>query len=157
MRALAIVSFFGLGLAACNETPAPTVPTGPVPDTVSPKESPMQYKVLSDVVNTQANTVEYHVLVADQPKHDDVEQLLKFLYRHLMTRREPTPGSMEADVYSNEAQYKTPPRSPIASVTQKSGELGLRQQGAARVLAAGERGAGAGHRQGLEAGAQGRA
>src|SRR5678815_4233260 len=120
MRGAAIV----LSLLACNESSQPAQPTGPVAETVSPKDSPMQYKVLADEVNTQANTVEYHVLVADQPKHDDVEQLLKFLYRHLMTRREPQPSSLEADVYSNEAQYKTPPRSPIASVTQKSGELG---------------------------------
>jgi hypothetical protein len=120
MRGLALMMILTAG---CNETPAPQS-SGPVADTVSPKESPMQYKVLADTTNTQANTVEYHVLVADQPKHDDVEGLLKFLYRHLMTRRDPPPASMEAHVYSNEAQYKTPPRSPIASVTQKSGELG---------------------------------
>src|SRR5512143_4155890 len=108
MRCAAIV----LSLLACNETTQqPAQPSGPVAETVSPKDSPMPYKVLADEINTQANTVEYHVLVADQPKHDDVEQLLKFLYRHLMTRRETTPSSMEADVYSNEAQYKTPPRS----------------------------------------------
>src|SRR3954469_20821280 len=118
MRALALLLLVG-----CNETPQSAQPSGPVADTVSPKESPMQYKVLADTVNTQANTVEYHVLVADQPKHDDVEGLLKFLYRHLMTRREPQPSSIEAHVYSNEVQFKTPPRSPIASVTQKSGEL----------------------------------
>src|SRR5579859_1760624 len=124
MRVALVYFCIALSLLACNETPQPAQPTGPVAETVSPKDSPMQYKVLADEVNTQANTVEYHVLVADQPKHDDVEQLLKFLYRHLMTRREPQPSSLEADVYSNEAQYKTPPRSPIASVTQKSGELG---------------------------------
>jgi hypothetical protein len=64
------------------------------------------------------------VLVADQPKHDDVEQLLKFLYRHLMTRRDPAPSALFAYVYSNEAQYKTPPRSPIATVLQKAGDMG---------------------------------
>ncbi len=111
-------------LAACNESPQSGQPTGPVAETVSPKDSPMPYKVLADEVNTQANTVEYHVLVQDQPKHDDVEQLLKFLYRHVMTRREPQPASLAAAVYSSESQFKTPPRSPIASVTQKTGELG---------------------------------
>src|SRR5258708_1030241 len=123
MRGLAIVvGFVWLFLvAACNETTQTAQPSGPVAETVSPKDSPMPFKVLADIINTGANTVEYHVLVADQPKHDDVDQLLKFLYRHLMTRREPAPSSLEADVYSNEAQYKTPPRSPIASVTQKSG------------------------------------
>jgi hypothetical protein len=121
MRALAFVAF----LAACNETTQqPAQPTGSVAETVSPKDSPMPYKVLADQIDVAANTVEFHVLVQDQPKHDDVEQLLKFLYRHMMTRREPAPSSLEADVYSNESQYKTPPRSPIASVTQKSGELG---------------------------------
>src|SRR5262245_19098018 len=103
MRALAFV----LVLGACPDTTQPAQPTGPVAETVSPKDSPMPYKVLADQVNTAANTVEYHVLVQDQSKHDDVEQLLKFLYRHLMTRREPLPASLEADAYSNEAQYKT--------------------------------------------------
>jgi hypothetical protein len=122
MRALVLC---GLLAVACNESsqPAPES-SGPVAETVSPKDSPMQYKVLADEVNTQANTVEYHVLVADQPKHDDVDGLLKYLYRHLMTRREPQPATLAAYVYSNESQYKTPPRSPIASVAQKPGELG---------------------------------
>jgi hypothetical protein len=129
MRALALglfatVSLFVFGGTACNETPQPAQPTGPVAETVSPKESPMQYKVLADEVSTQANTVEYHVLVADQPKHDDVQKLLEFMYRHLMTRREPEPATLNGYVYSNEAQYKTPPRSPIASVSKKQGEMG---------------------------------
>jgi hypothetical protein len=120
MRALALV----LLLASCNNESAPAAPAGPVAETVAPKDSPMQYKVLADDVNTQANTVEFHLLVADQPKHDDVEKLLKFVYRHLMTRREPQPSSLAGYVYTNESQYKTPPRSPVASVIQKSGELG---------------------------------
>src|SRR5690349_18796314 len=115
MRALALV----LLLVACNNEQTPAAPGGPVAETVAPKDSPMQYKVIADEVNTQANTVDYHILVADQPKHDDVEKLLKFVYRHLMTRREPQPSSVAAYVYTNEAQYKTPPRSPVASVIQK--------------------------------------
>ncbi len=107
----------------CSETPAPTQ-TGPQPDTVSPKESPMQYKVLADENDKAANTSDYHVLIADSPKHDDVDALLKFLYRHLMTRRDPQPAAISASVYSNEAQYKTPPRSPVATVIQKSGDVG---------------------------------
>jgi hypothetical protein len=80
--------------------------------------------VLADNVDTKNNSVDFHVLVADGPKHDDVEKLLKYLYRHLMTRREPQPIALSAGVYSNESQYKTPPRSPVATVVQKSGELG---------------------------------
>jgi hypothetical protein len=64
------------------------------------------------------------VLVADQPKHDDVQKLLEYLYRHLVTRRDPEPATLSGYVYSNEAQYKTPPRSPIASVTKKQGDMG---------------------------------
>jgi hypothetical protein len=121
-RALAVV-VLGL-IVGCNSAPPAPAATGPVPDTTAAAGSPMQYKVLSDDTNVQANTAEYHVLVADQPKHDDVEALLKFLYRHLMTRRQPQPSAIVAYVYSNEAQYKTPPRSPIASVQQKSGDIG---------------------------------
>jgi hypothetical protein len=84
----------------------------------------MAYKVLADEADKAANTAEYHVLIADGPKHDDVDGLLKFLYRHLMTRKDPTPSGISASVYSNEAQYKTPPRSPIATVIQKPGDVG---------------------------------
>jgi hypothetical protein len=41
-----------------------------------------------------------------------------------MTRTETPPASLAAYVYSDEAQYRTPPRSPIASFTQKSGDAG---------------------------------
>jgi hypothetical protein len=93
-------------------------------ETTSPKDSPMQYKVLADEVNKQTNTVDYHVLLPAQPKHDEADALLKYLYRHLMTRAEPQPAGVAAYVYSDEAQYKTPPRSPVASVIQKPGDVG---------------------------------
>ena len=95
-----------------------------VGETASPKDAPMQYRVLADDVNKQNNTVEYHALLSAQPKHDEADQLLKYLYRHLMTRAEPQPAGVAAYVYSDEAQYKTPPRSPIASVVQKPGDVG---------------------------------
>lgn len=95
-----------------------------VGESASPKDSPMPYRVLADDVNKQTNTVEYHALLSAQPKHDEADQLLKYLYRHLMTRAEPQPAGVAAYVYSDEAQYKTPPRSPIASVVQKPGDVG---------------------------------
>jgi hypothetical protein len=95
-----------------------------VGETTSPKDAPMQYKVLADEVNKQSNTVEQHVLLSAQPKHDEADALLKYLYRHLMTRAEPQPAGVAAYIYSDEAQYKTPPRSPIASVVQKPGDVG---------------------------------
>ena len=95
-----------------------------VGETTSPKDSPMPYKVLADDVNKQTNTVDYHVLLSAQPKHDEADQLLKYLYRHLMQRAEPQPAGVAAYVYSDEAQYKTPPRSPVASVVQKPGDVG---------------------------------
>jgi hypothetical protein len=95
-----------------------------VGETTSPKDAPTQYKVLADEVNKQSNTVDFHVLVAQQPKHDEADALLKWLYRHLMTRAEPQPAGVAAYVYSDEAQYKTPPRSPVASVVQKPGDVG---------------------------------
>ncbi len=97
---------------------------GAVGETASPKDSPMPYRVLADEVNKQSNTVEYHALLSAQPKHDEADQLTKYLYRHLMTRAEPQPAGVAAYVYSDEAQYKTPPRSPIASVVQKPGDVG---------------------------------
>jgi hypothetical protein len=41
-----------------------------------------------------------------------------------MTRVEPQPAGVAVDVGGDEAQYKTPPRSPIASVVQKPGDVG---------------------------------
>ncbi|HXU72083.1 MAG TPA: hypothetical protein VN947_22275 [Polyangia bacterium] len=93
-------------------------------ETASPKDSPMPYKVLADNVDKATNTAEYHVLLSAPPKHDEADALLKYLYRHLMTRAEPQPAGVSAYVYSDEAQYKTPPRSPIASVVQKPGDVG---------------------------------
>jgi hypothetical protein len=93
-------------------------------ETSSPKDAPSPYRVLSDESNKQANTSEQHILVSSQPKHDDLDTLLKYLYRHLMTRQEPSPAGVAAYVYSDEAQYKTPPRSPIGTVIQKPGDVG---------------------------------
>jgi hypothetical protein len=109
---------------SCSNSTEPQGPTQPVAETTSPKDSPTAYKVLADDVNKQANTADYHVLLPAQPKHDDADALLKYLYRHLMTRREDQPAGVAAYVYSDEAQYKTPPRSPIASVIQKPGDVG---------------------------------
>ena len=115
----------GFALSGCDSTPAadPARPAGPAGETTSPADSPMKYTVLADTIDAKNNGVDFHVLVADSPKHDDVEKLLKYLYRHLMTRREPQPIALSASVYSNEAQYKTPPRSPVATAMQRSGEL----------------------------------
>ncbi len=122
-RAFACLFIMAVGCSGPSE-PAAQQPTGPVAETQSGKDSPMQYKVLADQVNKQANTVEYHALLPAQPKHDDADQLTKYLYRHLMTRFEDKPAGLAAYVYSDESQYKTPPRSPIASVVQKPGDIG---------------------------------
>jgi hypothetical protein len=113
-------------VAGCSNDTPPTPGTAAAPaggETASPADSPMKYTVLADNFDSKTNAVDFHVLVADSPKHDDVEKLLKYLYRHLMQRKEPEPTSLAASVYSNEAQYKTPPRSPIATVIRKPGEL----------------------------------
>jgi hypothetical protein len=113
-----------VSVAGCtSSTPQAAAPAAAQGETTSPKDSPQSYRVLSDEVNKAANTIEYHVLIAPS-KHDDVEKLLKYLYRHLMTRDEPAPAALAAYVYSDESQYKTPPRSPVASVVQKSGDVG---------------------------------
>jgi hypothetical protein len=114
-------------LAACTnplDEKAQKAKGGAAVETTSPRDAPMQYKVITDEVNKQTNTVEQHVLLAAQPKHDDADVLLKYLYRHLMTRFDPQPAGVAAYVYSNEAQYRTPPRSPIGSVVQKPGDVG---------------------------------
>ncbi len=123
MRLAANVLVSVLICAGCSAPPAPTAPaqTG---DTVSPKDSPLPYRVISDEINKAANTVEYHALLTGgTPKHDDMQKELEFLYRHLMLRNgEPAPAMISAYLYSDESQYKTPPRSPVGSMLVKSGE-----------------------------------
>lgn len=109
-----------LVLAGCPETP--TAPTGPAAETEAPKDSPVPYKVLKD--DTVNNAVEYHVLIAETVKHDEVQKLLEYLYRHTMTRRDAEPAAMGGFVYTSESAYATPPRTPIAQVVRKSGEMG---------------------------------
>jgi len=125
MRLIPLVLSCALASAlGCSTAPAPTAAPAASAETTSPKDSPLAYKVLQDDTNKSANTIEFHVLVADGSKHDEVEGLLKFLYRHLMQRADPPPAGVSAFVYSNESQYKTPPRSPVASMIQKPGDVG---------------------------------
>jgi hypothetical protein len=120
----ALLVVVAVGCSGSSEPATPAAPSGPAAETASPKDSPMPYKVLADQVDTKANTVDFHVLIAASPKHDDVDTLTKYLYRHLMTRTDTEPAALAAYVYSDEAQFKTPPRSPIASVIKKPGEMG---------------------------------
>ncbi len=119
-----VAALAGAGCSNPLDEKAPQQPAQAQAETSSPKDSPMAYRVLADDVNKQANTVEYHVILPAGAKHDDIDGLLKYLYRHLMTRQETQPAGVAAYVYTDEAQYKTPPRSPIASVTQKPGDVG---------------------------------
>jgi hypothetical protein len=106
-------------LAGCPSSTPPPAATG---ETESPKDSPVAYKVLKD--ETSNNSVEYHILVAETTKHDDVEGLLKYLYRHTMTRKEDQPAGVACYVYFNEAAYQTPPRTPVAQVVKKGSDPG---------------------------------
>lgn len=116
---LPIAGLVGATLVGCEQTQAPA---GPVPDTVSPKDSPVAYTVLEDA--TANNQVQYHLLVADGTPHEAVEGLLRYLYRYLMQRREDEPAGLAAYVYTTEAAYHTPPRTPVAEVVKRPSDLG---------------------------------
>ena len=122
MRRLLLAAL--LASAGCTDASAPQPAQAPQGETVSPKESPLAYKVLSDETNKSSNAVEIHVLLtAGQPKHDDLQKELEFLYRHLTLRNgDPPPTQISAYVYSDETQYKTPPRSPIGTLLVKPGD-----------------------------------
>lgn len=124
MRRLALAlllaaSPFTVACQSSSTEPAPAAATG---ETASPADSPVAYKVLKDELSN--GTVEYHVLVADTVKHDDVESLLKYLYRHLMTRGEDPPAGIGGYVYTSEAAYATPPRTPAGSIVKRPSDLG---------------------------------
>ena len=105
--------------AGCPQTPSG--PTGPVADTVSPKDSPVAYKVLED--KTVNNSVEYHVLVDGHQAR-----------RRGEAAQVPLPPPLDAPrgrarrgrryVYTTEGAYQTPPRTPIAQAVRKSGDGG---------------------------------
>jgi hypothetical protein len=118
-----VISVFVL-CVGCSSAPAPTAPAAPAGETTSPKESPLPYKVISDELNKQSNSIEFHALLTGgQPKHDDLQKELEFLFRHLMLRNgEPNPTSISAYLYSDEAQYKTPPRTPVGTLLVKPNE-----------------------------------
>jgi hypothetical protein len=119
LYSVAVAVTVAVVLSGCPETPPPA---GPTAETESPKSSPVHYKVLKD--DTVNNAVEYHVLIAETVKHDEVQKLLEYLYRHVMTRRDVEPASMGGFVYTTETAFATPPRTPIAQVVRKSGEIG---------------------------------
>jgi len=106
-----------LSLLACPPGGDQPQTTGPKPDTECPKELGTKCKVLKD--ETEKLTVEYHVLVAAETKHEEAEKYLQAIYRHLMTRRDATPTQISGFLYTNEAQFNTPPLSPVGSVVQK--------------------------------------
>lgn len=109
----------GALLGGCEQT---KVPAGPAPDTVSPKDSPVAYTVLED--STANGRVQYHLLVADGTSHDAAQGLLRYLYRYLMQRRDDEPAGVAAYVYTTEAAYRTPPRTPVAEVVKAPDDLG---------------------------------
>ncbi len=106
-------------IVGCNSKE--TKPQAAATAAVSAKDSPMPFQVIEERVEPSANSVEMHVLIAAGPKHDDLQKLLEFLYRYLMKRNDEEPTAAAAYVYSDAAQYKTPPRSPIGSVVRMAG------------------------------------
>src|SRR5689334_8190795 len=84
-------------------------PSGPKPDESCPRELGPGCKVLRDETDVGKNSVEYHVLVPADTKHDPAQKMLETLYRHLMTRRDNEPASLAAYLYTAEAQFTTPP------------------------------------------------
>jgi hypothetical protein len=104
-----------VGLAGCPDDKQAA--TGPQPDKDCPKELGPKCKVLKD--ETEKLSVEYHVLVPSDTKHEDAEKYLQTIYRHLMTRRDNTPNNIAGYLYTNEAQFTTPPLSPVGIVLQK--------------------------------------
>lgn len=121
LQRLWLVHSVGLGavcllLAGCPPEEAAKKP-GTTGDTVCPKEMGPGCKVLKD--EASGLSVEYHVLVASDTKNQDAQKYLQVMYRHLMTRRDLTPNNLQAYLYTHEAQFKTPPPSPVGIVLQK--------------------------------------
>jgi len=109
-------------LAGCPQQAEQPEATGPKPDTVCPKEITVTCKVLKDDWDDKKLVAEYHILVAPDTKHNDAEKHLQALYRYLMTRRDLAPTQLGGFVYTSEAQFSTPPLSPVGSVVQKPGD-----------------------------------
>ena len=119
VRLYVCIALFAIGCDGCNSKE--TGPSRPAPAAVSAKDSPLPFTVLEEKKEEAANSAELHVLIAESPKHDDVQKLLEFLYRYLMKRSDNEPAAASAFVYTSETQFKTPPRSPLASVVRRAG------------------------------------
>jgi|JI61114BRNA_FD_contig_101_545119_length_2607_multi_3_in_0_out_0_3 hypothetical protein len=107
-------------LTGCPEEAKP--PATAQADTACPKELGSKCKVLKDEWDPAKLVAEYHVLVPAETKHDEAQKQLEALYRYMMTRRDSTPTSLSGFLYTNEAQFTTPPLSPVGTVLQKSGD-----------------------------------
>lgn len=106
-------------VAACSGG-KDTGPKKPPP----PKDPPVAVTLLADESNPQNNTVTLHYLIPAGTTNAKADELLKFLYRYMMTRTEDPPAGASAFLYNAEAQYKTQPRSPMASVVLEPGAPG---------------------------------
>ena len=107
--------------AGCDESRAPSSGAAAA-ETTSPADSPVAYRVLKD--ETSNGTVDFHVLVAENTRREAVDALLKYLYRHLVTRHDDPPAGVAAYVYTSEAAFSTPPRTPAGTLTKKPSDLG---------------------------------
>ena len=116
---LALVLSGGALLTGCPEKEA-AAPSGPQADTSCPKDFPTSCKVLKDSTDPKSNSVEYHVLLPADTKHDAARKLLESLYRHLVQRRDSEPAALAGYLYTNEAQFSSPPPSPVASVVKNA-------------------------------------
>jgi hypothetical protein len=114
------LALLAIALGACEEKQAP-VQAAPTAKG-SPADAPIPYQVLKDELNN--GTTEFHVLVAPTIRHDETQKLLEFMYRHVMTRNEDPPPGMMGYIYSSEAAFRTPPRTPIGTVSKRPSDLG---------------------------------
>lgn len=119
MASAFVLSLFAAAACSSKPTQDPNAPKKFEP----PKDPPSPVTILEDKFDPNANTVELHVLVSDKLNHAQGQALLEYLYRYLMKRNDPPPTVLGAYVYNAEAQYKTPPRSPVGSVKQGGGDL----------------------------------
>lgn len=126
MSRIVVCLLFAAATVGCQNAKPSASDTGAAAnaaETASPADAPLHYKVLADTYDSKTSSVEYHVLIGEA-KHDAVDDLLKYIYKHLMQRKDDPPVGLSAYVYNSEAQYQTPPRTPVASVVQRPGDVG---------------------------------
>src|SRR5438552_18760181 len=109
-----LVACVALLAAACDSSKAPENKFAVPAVTASPGMP--QFKVVKDDVSTDKEKVNLQIALAGQVERENIDALLKDLYRQVMTRVGYEPSSVEIYIYASEERAQAAPDAFAASL-----------------------------------------